>query len=172
MKPVEKLQIEKLTEQDFPLHLQLVSNTKVMKMISGKPLNNKEARKKFRSILQSNDLHADFGYFKITDSQTGNFIGVAKLEIKAKDSNTAELGYLILPEFWGKGIVSIVAKRIMEKAKSQTQLHKVYAIIDPENIPSRRILEKNGFQSKESKYIDGLPGEILELILRPQKDFQ
>lgn len=167
MTSIENLQIEKLTAQDFPLHYKLVNNREVMKMITGKPMNKEEAQEKFRKILQCNELHPDLGYFKITDSQTENFIGVAKLEIKAQDSNNAELGYLILPEFWGKGIVSTVAKRMMEKAKSQTQLHKVYAIIDPENIPSRKILEKNGFQSKGFENIDGLPGEMLEVILRP-----
>ena len=162
----QHLFIEKLTSQDFSLHYKLVSNIEVMKMISGKPMNEEEAKKKFRQILQCNDLHADLGYFKIMDTLTGNFIGVAKLEIKEIDSEVAELGYLILPEFWGKGIVSAVAKIILEIAKSQTQLNKLFAIIDPENIPSRKILENNGFKSIEFKDFDGLPGELFELIIR------
>lgn len=162
----ENLYIEKLTELDFPLHYKLVSNAKVMKMINGKPMNLVEAKEKYEQILRSNDVHPAFGYFKITDTQTGNFIGVAKLEIKEKESIEAELGYLILPEFWGKGIGSKIAGRLLGIAKSEGLLKKVFAIIDPQNIASRKILEKNGFQSKEFKDFDGLPGELLDLELR------
>ena len=162
--------IEKITEPDLPLHFQLVRNEKVMKMITGKPMNKSEAKEKFTKILQCNNLHPELGYFKITETQMGNFIVVAKLEIKEKDSTEAEIGYLILPEFWGKGIVSKVAKRLLEIAKSKHQLKKVFAIIDPENIASRKILEKNGFQSKEFKDFDGQPGEVLELILSSLKN--
>ena len=162
----ENLQVEKLNQKDLSYHYLLLSNPSVMKMITGKPMDLEEAKEKFREIIQSNTTHPDLGYFKITDTQKGNFIGVVKLEIKEKDSVEAELGYLILPEFWGKGIVSKVVKRLLYLAVNQKQIQKVFAIIDPENIPSRKILEKNGFQSKEFKDFDGLPGEVLELNLR------
>lgn len=159
------LHIEKITGKDFPLHFLLVSNARVMEMITGKPMNEEEAKAKFTSILKCNNVNPKLGYFKITETQTGSFIGVAKLEIKEKESTEAEIGYLILPEFWGKGIVSKIAKRLLEIAKTNQKLRKVFAIIDPENIASRRILEKNGFESKEFKDFDGLPGEVLELIV-------
>src|SRR5690606_6865268 len=105
------------------------------------------------------------GYFKIHRYQTGEFIGVAKIELKNKDSQDAEIGYLILPEFWGQGIVNKVAGKLIELAREEKQLHTLYGIIDPENIASRKILVNNGFLSKEFKDFDGLPGELLELDL-------
>lgn len=162
---VEDLLLEKMRSKDFALHCVLVSNEKVMKMVSGKVMNPGETKDKFGKILQANCIHPDLGYFKITNSQTGNFIGVAKIELREKTSNEAELGYLILPEFWGKGIASKVVKRLMDLAREEKQLKSLYAIIDPDNIPSRKILENNGFISKESKEFDGLPGELLECDL-------
>lgn len=88
---IENLWIEKLTAQDYSLHYKLVSNAEVMKMITGKPMNIEEAKEKFRKILQCNDQHSDLGYFKIMDTLTGDFIGVAKIEIKEKDSTEAEI---------------------------------------------------------------------------------
>lgn len=165
---LEDLRLEKMKmeSKDFTLHYLLVSNEKVMKMVSGKIMNPEEARDKFDKILQANRLHPELGYFKITKTLNEEFIGVAKIELKEKISNEAELGYLILPEFWGKGIAGKVAKRLIELASEEKQLDKLYAIIDPENIPSRKVLEKNGFISKEFKDFDGLPGELLELDLR------
>ena len=163
---VEDLKLEKMEAKDFVVHDLLVSNEKVMKMVSGKAMNPDEARDKFNKILQANSIHPDLGYFKITNSQTGKFIGVGKIELKDKHSTEAELGYLILPEFWGKGIAGKVATKLIELAREEKQLYKLYAIIDPENIPSRKILENNGFSSKEFKDFDGLPGELLDLDLR------
>ena len=160
------LKLEKMEAKDFQLHNLLVSDAKVMKMVSGKIMNKEEAKDKFEKILQANKLHPVLGYFKITNEQTGKFIGVAKIELKDKTSTEAELGYLILPEFWGKGIAGKVAKGLIELAREDKQLHILYGIIDPENIPSRKILEKNGFIFKEFKDFDGLPGELLELDLQ------
>lgn len=165
MLQVENFLLKKISETDFSLHFELVSNARVMEKITGKPLSEPEARDKFNKILRSNTIHPDFGYFKITQKDSGKFVGVAKLEINQMDSSEAEIGYMILPEYWGKGIISIVAKNLLDVATRKSQLKKVFAIIDPENIPSRKILEKNGFQSKEFKDIDGLPGEVLELFL-------
>ncbi|MDR3030738.1 MAG: GNAT family N-acetyltransferase [Acinetobacter sp.] len=50
--------------------------------------------------------------------------------------------------------------------KKQSQLKGLIAIIDPVNIPSRKILINNGFHSQEFKDFDGLSGEILNLILQ------
>lgn len=162
----ELLQLEKLNDGDYSYHYQLVSDALVMKMVTGKPLNPKEAQDKFRQMLQSNTRNPELGYFKITDQESKAFIGITKLEIEEKDSSEAELGYLILPHFWGKGIGSKVVESLLELAMNQNQIQMVFAIIDPKNIPSRKILVKNGFQSKEFKDFDGLPGEVLELTLR------
>ena len=163
---VEDLKLEKMEANDFELHNLLVSDEKVMKMVSGKIMNREEATNKFEKILEANILHPDLGYFKIINEQTGKFIGVGKIELKDKHSTEAELGYLILPEFWGKGIAGKVATKLIELAREEKQLYKLYAIIDPENIASRKILEKNEFLSKEFKDFDGLPGELLDLDLR------
>ncbi len=160
----EDLLIEKMESEDFALHYLLVSNEMVMKMVSGKAMNEKEAREKFDNILKANKLHLQFGYFKITNNLSKKFLGVAKIELKSIGSNEAELGYLLLPDFWGKGIAGKVVKQFIELCREAKQIEKLYAIIDPENIASRKILEKNGFISKEFTDIDGLPGELLELI--------
>jgi len=45
-------------------------------------------------------------------------------------------------------------------AKSDPELNRIYAIIDPDNTASRKILLKNGFVSEEVGKIDGLPSEV------------
>ncbi|MEO6682541.1 MAG: GNAT family N-acetyltransferase [Ginsengibacter sp.] len=166
MHVIDDIQLTKIMKKDSRLHLLLVRDERVMKYITGRSMTAKEAEEKFKNILYSNTLDPELGYFKITNNQTGNFIGVAKMEIKENESSEAEIGYLILPEYWGKGIVGKVAHYLMELAKTKKQIKKVFAIIDPYNIPSRKILERFEFISKGLLDYNGLPGEYLELDIR------
>jgi len=159
------IKLEKFTENDFTHYFKLVNDEKVMQMITERALETEEAKSDFDKLIQNNKLSENFGSFKILDNETKEFIGLAKLEIKSKGDQEAELGYMILPKLWGRGIASKVGKQLIEVAKSQKEINKLFAIIDPKNLPSRKILINNGFLSKEFKDFDGLPGEILELTL-------
>lgn len=134
-----------------------------MEMITERSIPLDEAKKDYRELLDNNSITPDFGSFKILDALSNGFIGLAKLEVKEKDSAEAELGYMILPQYWGKGIGGTVAKQLLDMAKKEKSINKLTAIIDPKNLASRKILLNNGFTSKEFKDFDGLPGEILEL---------
>jgi len=160
------IRLEKFSANDFSHYFSLVSNEKVMAMITERAIQEDEAEMDFKKILENNSLLPHFGNFKILDASSERFIGLAKLEIKEDDMTKAELGYMILPEYWGKRIASFVAKQLIQIAISQKVLRKLFAIIDPKNIPSRKVLVNNGFVSKEFKDFDGLPGEILELRMK------
>lgn len=134
-----------------------------MEMITERSIPLDEAKKDYKELLANNSIAPGFGSFKILDALSNGFIGLAKLEVQEKDSTEAELGYMILPQYWGKGIGGTVAKQLLEMAKTEKSIHKLTAIIDPKNLASRKILLNNGFTSKEFKDFDGLPGEILEL---------
>lgn len=155
--------LEKFTKKDFEYYFELVSDVNVMEMITERALENEEAKSDFNKIIINNQLDEILGSFKIIGKETDEFLGFAKLEIESKDSNTAELGYMVLPEHWGKGIAGTVAKELIEIAKSHPTIESLFAIIDPKNLPSRKILTNNGFVSVEFRDFDGLPGEILGL---------
>ncbi|WP_394370309.1 hypothetical protein [Salegentibacter maritimus] len=52
--------------------------------------------------------------------------------------------------------------------RRQKSIKQIFAIIDPKNIASRKILTNNGFTSNELKCIEGLQREILELKLKKE----
>ena len=158
-----KFHLQKLTPADFPLYFSLVGDENVMAMITERAIPLEEAKIDYEKRMQENLYHDDFGHFKILEEGSGNFIGVGKLEIETPNSNKAELGYMLLPSYWGKGIAGKVAKELIASANKHHFITKLFAIIDPENGPSRKILVNNGFVSKEFADFDGLPGEILEL---------
>ncbi|WP_392420000.1 GNAT family N-acetyltransferase [Capnocytophaga canis] len=155
--------LSKFEDKDFEHYFQLVGDIRVMEMITERAIPLEEAKSDFDKELTKNQIHPDFGIFKIINPENQSFVGFAKLEIEASDSKEAELGYMILPEFWGKGFAGKVAKRLVDFAQNHPQIEELFAIIDPKNIPSRKILTNNHFEHQEYKDFDGLPGEILRL---------
>lgn len=153
----------KFTQADFSDYLQLVQDEAVMAMITERAIPVAEAEVDFQKLLLNNGLHTALGTFKVSIPASNTFVGLAKLELEEADSTVAELGYMLLPAFWGKGIGSHIAKQLLALAQTQAQLTKLVAIIDPKNLASKNILTKQGFNSVEFKDFDGLPGEILAL---------
>ena len=161
MDKMPRLQLQKFEREDFALYYQLVGNEAVMAMIMERALSIAEAEADFEKLLFNNRQHVDFGSFKVMDASSGAFIGLGKLEITLDNPEEGELGYMLLPPFWGQGIGTALADQLMTKLVAHPELKYVYAIIDPKNEASRRILIKQGFVSREFKDFDGLPGEIL-----------
>ena len=65
----------------------------------------------------------------------------------------AEVGYMLFPEYNGKGIVSEALQRVVEYGFNEMKLHSIEAILDPENTGSEKVLLKNGFV-KEGHFIE------------------
>lgn len=159
-----QLKLEKFTLSDFHHYFSLVSNQRVMEMITERAIELDEAKGDYDKIIENNKINKDFGNFKILDRHTKDFIGLAKLEAEALNFTEAEIGYMILPAYWRKGVGTEVTKQLIGCA-IRHNLKRITAIIDPKNLPSRKILINNGFKSVIIKEIDGLPGEILGLEL-------
>ena len=71
----------------------------------------------------------------------------------------AEIGYMLHPDFHGKGIISEAIAKVVQYGFSEMKLHSIEGIIDPENLASGKVLEKNGFVKeahlKENEFYDG-----------------
>lgn len=57
----------------------------------------------------------------------------------------AELGYVIAKEYWGNGFATQAVKLATQTGFNDLEVERIEAFVDPSNIGSQRILEKNGF---------------------------
>ena len=161
MKIKYRIDIRKFMENDFSEYFSLVSDENVMKMITGRALEYKEACERYRKLLAVNDFHESFGSFIVFEKESGKFIGFGKIILEKEKMKEAEVGYILMPEYWGMGYAAEITKFLLEKAENTGLLERVTGIIDPENKASKNVLLKNGFVSEKLCEIDGLPGEIL-----------
>jgi len=75
----------------------------------------------------------------------GRIIGVISLMHINKTHKRAELGYWLGKKFWGKGIMTESVRQILKIAFQKKKLHRIYAKVFQENLPSQKVLERCGF---------------------------
>lgn len=80
-------------------------------------------------------------------------IGVVGVHAKAEIDNEVELLYGISDSYQGNGYATEASKALMHWVFKNTELKNLTAIVKPENIPSKAVIEKLGFECVDTKVI-------------------
>lgn len=96
------------------------------------------------SAMLSADENDTFAFAIIVDNKVVGSIGVFRQENIHRE--TAELGYYIAEEYWGRGIMTEAVKQICEYVFDKSDIIRIYAEPFAYNVASCRVLEKAGFQ--------------------------
>ena len=100
--------------------------------------------KDFISAILSADENESFSFAITVDNMVIGSIGIFRQDNIHRQ--TAELGYYIAEEYWGKGIMTEAVKQICEYVFGNSDIIRIYAEPFAYNIASCRVLEKAGFQ--------------------------
>ena len=100
--------------------------------------------KEFISTMLSADENETFAFAITVDNMVIGSIGIFRQGNIHRQ--TAELGYYIAEEYWGKGIMTEAVKQICEYVFANSDIIRIYAEPFAYNIASCRVLEKVGFQ--------------------------
>ena len=85
----------------------------------------------------------------ITLKSTVQLIGGCGIFINKENNKKALVGYTLNPRFWKNGFATEAVKGLIIFGKNQLCLETIQATCDVENIGSKRVLEKNGFELLE-----------------------
>lgn len=107
------------------------------------PYTEKDGEDYISDMLSANEDET-FAFAITADNKVIGSIGVFRQENIHRQ--TAELGYYISEEYWGKGIMTEAVKQICEYVFSNSDIIRIYAEPFAYNAASCRVLEKVGFQ--------------------------
>ncbi|BCG59452.1 hypothetical protein PUR_28770 [Paenibacillus sp. URB8-2] len=65
-----------------------------------------------------------------------------------KNHYKAEIGYELTPEYWRQGYMTEVIQKIIEFGFNNLGLNRIEAFVEPENVGSRKVLEKIGLSEE------------------------
>jgi len=82
---------------------------------------------------------------------SGELIGDFGIHFVNKQNGICEIGYSIRPDYQRKGYGKEAALGVLKYLFEVMKKNEIIASIDPENEPSKRMLEGMGFQIKERK---------------------
>ena len=141
----EDFVLRRLQFSDVVAILKVRSNPEIMKYIPRPLLKDKdEALEHIKTIstVLENKEGINWAISKKTESDMIGIIGFYRIQ---EANRRAEIGYMLLPEHHGKGILTRIVKEVINYGFKEMQLHSISAVIDPENCASARVLEKNNF---------------------------
>jgi len=141
----ERLILRRLNVNDFEEIIALRGNPETMKYIPRPLVKTKEAALEHLTMIEEKIVNTSGINWGITIKENPKIIGVIGHYKIQPENYRAEIGYMSLPETYGKGYITEAIKVVLAYGFDQMNLHSVEAIIDPENIASEKVLLKNGF---------------------------
>ncbi|NLJ64266.1 MAG: GNAT family N-acetyltransferase [Christensenellaceae bacterium] len=103
----------------------------------------------FISMLKRENRRQKGQHFVIVVKDSGNMIGTIGITKYSKQDFSAEIGYSLSPDYWGRGFGTEALKSIICYSFNTLKLKRLVAICDTRNIASIKLLEKCGFKREE-----------------------
>jgi ribosomal-protein-alanine N-acetyltransferase len=162
----ERLLLRRVDSNDVREILALRSNPDTMKYIPRPLLKTDEDALEHITMIDSKIDSNEGINWAITLKDNPKLIGIIGHYRIKPENYRAELGYMLLPEYHGKGIISEAVKEAVNYGFNAMKLHSLEAVIDPENYASAKVLEKNGFV-KEAHFLDYefFEGRFLDTVI-------
>ena len=114
------------------------------------------------SAMLSADENETFAFAITVDEKVAGSIGIFRQGNIHRQ--TAELGYYIAEEYWGKGIMTEAVKQICGYVFDKSDIIRIYAEPFAYNAASCRVLEKAGFQYEGTLRNNAVKnGEIIDM---------
>ena len=150
----------------------LRSNERVMRYIDRPRAKSVDDSRQFIKSINEAIAKSDTIVWAITLKNDPKLIGTIGFVQIFKEHFRAEIGFVLHPDFHGKGIMHKAISKVLEYGFDKMKLHSVEANVNPDNLASIKLLEKNSFVReayfKENYFYNGkfLDSAIYSLIKR------
>lgn len=139
----ERLILRRLVPDDFEAVRRIHSDPEVMAIYGGA-----FTEQGTRDFIQRNlDRYAKDGvsFYAITVKETSELIGCGGIIMQPTDQGIEpEIGYQMRRDQQGRGYATEMARGCMKYAFEVLDADHIISLIRPDNVPSRRVAEKNG----------------------------
>lgn len=141
----ERLLLRRFVDSDLNNVFKGLSHHDVIKYygVSYQTLEATKDQMKFFTELETTETGIWWAVCSV-DSET--FYGAGGLNSLIKEHKKAEIGFWLLPEFWGKGIMSEAMSLICTYGFDHLGLHRIEGIVETENNNCKNAMTKLDFQ--------------------------
>lgn len=130
--------------------------------VAGETLSRTDSERALRSIAAHWEKHG-FGRWAVVYMETADLIGYGGLRSYGEH---AELLYLLDKSYWGRGLATEVANACLKFGFEVEQFDHIVAMVKPDNLASRHVLEKIGMRCRNRTGYFRLLAEVGSTHLR------
>ncbi|WP_272148535.1 GNAT family N-acetyltransferase [Tenacibaculum aiptasiae] len=166
----ERLLFKEYQKEDAASLLYIRSHPKVSKYMDSEiPKTIEDTEKRIEDIQQAFSEKKGITW-TIIDKNTNTLIGDFGIWKLDRQNFRGEIGYVLSPDYWGKGYMKESMVTLINFAFNTLNLHSLEANVNPENENSKRALLKFNFKKeayfRENYYYNGkfLDSEIYSLL--------
>lgn len=153
------LRLEPWGAGDLPLLRRTLGDAEMTRYLGGPESKEKlvERQRRFERLADSGAGRM----FKIVDEASGEPVGsVGYWQREWRGEQVYETGWMVLPEFQGRGIAAGATRLAIEKARADGA-RSIHAFPSVENAPSNAICQKLGFTLEEELEFEYPPGSLM-----------
>lgn len=166
----ERLLIRGYRKDDLAGQFALVGDDATMRFVGGKGLGLEETWRRMAATVGMWPL-VGFGGWAVIRKSDNKIIGTVSLfnawrDLEPQFGDEPEMGWIFSPEVHGQGMASEACAAVLEWADAHIQPTPIWAIIAPENAPSRKLAAKLGFEEQSLSFYHDEPTLVLK---RPAK---
>lgn len=156
----KRLTARPFTFDDAPFILKLLNEPSFIENIGDKGVRDLGgAREYLRDGPMASYKQHGFGLWRIDLLDGDQPIGMAGL-LKRDYLEYIDIGYALLPEYWGFGYAFEATSAVMDYAREKLEAKQVLAIVNDDNKPSIRLLKKLDFEADGKVLIPGESEEV------------
>jgi [ribosomal protein S5]-alanine N-acetyltransferase len=154
-----RLSLRRIEQSDVNEIFFLRSDAKVLEYLDRPPTKTLEEASAFIEMLHKFEHDNESIIWAITLLGEKQLIGTICFWNIKKEHHRAEIGYVLHPQYQSKGIMHEALAVVLDYGYKIMKLHSVEANVNPANLPSARLLERNKFGRegyfKENYYYNG-----------------
>jgi len=151
-------------KEDHALIQDLDSDPDVVRYISdGIPSDESEVNRAMNIFLTFNERYKQkFGFWKAINKDTEEFMGwfhFRPLKSNLEDLDNIELGYRLKKKFWAKGYATEGSRALIDNAKKELNIKKIWAHAMLGNTSSINVMKKVGLIHDYDDVYEQWPGD-------------
>lgn len=141
----ERLILRHFDERDAPFILRLLNEPSFLRYIGDRQVRTLEdARAYIARVPLDSYRRFGFGLYLVVAKEDGAPIGMCGLMQKPW-LDDPDIAYAFVPEAGARGYASEAAAAVLDYGRTTLTMKRVVAVVQPDNAPSIRLLEKLGF---------------------------
>ncbi|SDZ41556.1 ribosomal-protein-alanine N-acetyltransferase [Evansella caseinilytica] len=140
----KRLRLRKITAEDAEEIFYYASKEEVAKYVTWNTHRSLTDTKAFVSFVLDQYDQGKIAPWGIEIKQNGSFIGTIDFVWWKPLHHSAEIGYVLSHDYWGKGIMAEAVGKLLSFGFEKMDLVRIQARCFVENIGSQRVMEKAG----------------------------